>query len=150
MRSGGTGQRNKRPARRSQYLFVVGACTLTMRGGSSARHRHRSARDFERLTEDRRANDLAITLAPGASTPPGCNRAVRGQVGTGRDALIEFGSAEELRPVAAHFAGPQLRGHLLAGGGGDRHFLAPFGAVANFSAQVLARRKLSSVCWCTS
>ena len=74
-----------------------------------------------RLTGDQRINDLALWLAPGAST------------GAVEDGLRRLASAARLRRLAARVRGaardprdlaahlrPQLRRHLLAAGGGDR------------------------------
>ncbi|MBC7702359.1 MAG: FtsX-like permease family protein, partial [Rhodoferax sp.] len=96
-------------------------------------------RDFERLTGDRRANDLAITLAPGAD-PTQVQQAIREvareQAG---DALIEFGSAGEIRALSLRIFDRSfavtywLQAVAIA--------IGLFGVAANFSAQVLARRK---------
>jgi putative ABC transport system permease protein len=96
-------------------------------------------RDFERLTGDRRANDLAITLAPGAD-PTRVQQAVReaARLEAG-DALIEFGSAGEIRALSLRIFDRSfavtywLQAVAIA--------IGLFGVAANFSAQVLARRK---------
>ena len=96
-------------------------------------------RDFERLTGDRRANDLAITLAPGADptrVQQAVREAARQQAG---DALIEFGSAREIRALSLRIFDRSfavtywLQAVAIA--------IGLFGVAANFSAQVLARRK---------
>ncbi len=96
-------------------------------------------RDFERLTDDRRANDLAITLAPGvdpASVQKAVRKAAQQQAG---DALIEFGSAGEIRALSLRIFDRSfavtywLQAVAIA--------IGLFGVAANFSAQVLARRK---------
>ena len=96
-------------------------------------------RDFERLTGDRRANDLAITLAPGvdpASVQKAVRNAAQQQAG---DALIEFGSAGEIRALSLRIFDRSfavtywLQAVAIA--------IGLFGVAANFSAQVLARRK---------
>ena len=99
--------------------------------------------DFVRLTGDRRVNDLALWLAPGA-----------------REDAVQAG----IRQLAAQSTGPSLNSELidLASAGQirtrslqifDRSFavtywlqavaiaIGLFGVAANFSAQVLARRK---------
>ena len=96
-------------------------------------------RDFERLTGDRRANDLAITLAPGAD-PTRVQQAIRevAQEQAG-DALIEFGSAGDIRALSLRIFDRSfavtywLQAVAIA--------IGLFGVAANFSAQVLARRK---------
>jgi putative ABC transport system permease protein len=100
-------------------------------------------KDFVRLTGDRRVNDLALWLAPGA-----------------REDTVQAG----IRQLAAQTSGPGLNNELieLASAGEirvrslqifDRSFavtywlqavaiaIGLFGVAANFSAQVLARRK---------
>ena len=96
-------------------------------------------RDFERLTGDRRANDLAITLAPGAD-PTRVQQAIRevAQEQAG-DALLEFGSAGDIRALSLRIFDRSfavtywLQAVAIA--------IGLFGVAANFSAQVLARRK---------
>jgi putative ABC transport system permease protein len=95
--------------------------------------------DYVRLTGDRQVNDLALSLAPGANAAQ-VQRAVRALVdrlqGPG---LLEMASAGELRTTSLRIF--------------DRSFavtywlqavavaIGLFGVAANFSAQVLARRK---------
>ena len=96
-------------------------------------------RDYERLTGDLRANDLAITLAGGAD-PARVQQAIRDvarqQAGS---ALIEFGSAGEIRALSLRIFDRSfavtywLQAVAIA--------IGLFGVAANFSAQVLARRK---------
>ncbi len=97
-------------------------------------------RDFERLTHDRRINDMALTLAPGADTAQ-VQQAVRTVAAqqAGSADVVEIASAADIR-------GRSLRIF-------DRSFavtywlqavaiaIGLFGVAASFSAQVLARRK---------
>ena len=96
-------------------------------------------RDFERLTGDRRANDLALTLAPGtdaAAVQQAIRNAAQQQAG---QALIEFGSVGEIRALSLRIFDRSfavtywLQAVAIA--------IGLFGVAANFSAQVLARRK---------
>ena len=96
-------------------------------------------RDFERLTGDRRANDLALWLAPGAD-PLKVQQALRGAARqlTG-DALIEFAGVGDIRALSLKIFDRSfavtywLQAVAIA--------IGLFGVAANFSAQVLARRK---------
>ena len=96
-------------------------------------------RDYERLSGDARVNDLAITLAPGAD-PGQAQQAIRdvAQRFSG-SALIEFGSAGEIRALSLRIFDRSfavtywLQAVAIA--------IGLFGVAANFSAQVLARRK---------
>jgi putative ABC transport system permease protein len=97
--------------------------------------------DFERLTGDRLANDLALWLAPGASEDA-VRQAVRGlarrQDGAAAD-LIEFSSARALRANSLRifdrsFAVTYWLQAVAVG-------IGLFGVAASFGAQVLARRK---------
>ena len=77
----------------------------------------------ERLTGDARVNDLQLWLAPGARRRRRCSRrcARWPQREAGAAELVEIASAAgTARHLAAHLR-PQLRRHLLAAGGRDRH-----------------------------
>jgi putative ABC transport system permease protein len=97
-------------------------------------------RDFERLTGDTRTNDLAIWLAPGtdpARLQEAIREAARASAGS---ALLEFASVRpksgplSLRIFDRSFAVTYwLQAVAIA--------IGLFGVAANFSAQVLARRK---------
>ncbi|MEH3087879.1 MAG: FtsX-like permease family protein [Xylophilus ampelinus] len=98
--------------------------------------------DFERLTGDRDANDLALWLAPGASED-GVRRAVRAlaaqRAGAASADLIEFASAQALRANSLRifdrsFAVTYWLQAVAVG-------IGLFGVAASFGAQVLARRK---------
>ncbi len=96
-------------------------------------------RDFERLTGDRRANDIALWLAPGTD-PAQLQQAIRdtAQRHAGA-ALVEFSSAGEIRALSLRIFDRSfavtywLQAVAIA--------IGLFGVAANFSAQVLARRK---------
>ena len=100
-------------------------------------------RDFVRLTGDRRVNDLALWLSPGANED-----AVQTAIRQLADAASNQGTGTDLIELAS--AG-QIRAHSLRIF--DRSFavtywlqavaiaIGLFGVAANFSAQVLARRK---------
>jgi putative ABC transport system permease protein len=108
-------------------------------------------RDFERLTGDRRANDLALWLTDHADTGQ-VQQAIRAlasrqsnypaadPAGTpGRGDLIEFASASEIRATSLKifdrsFAVTYWLQAVAIG-------IGLFGIAASFSAQVLARRK---------
>ena len=96
-------------------------------------------RDYERLTGDRRANDLAITLTPGTD-PALVQEAVRSAAAPeAGGASIEIGSAGEIRALSLRIFDRSfavtywLQAVAIA--------IGLFGVAANFSAQVLARRK---------
>ena len=96
-------------------------------------------RDFERLTGDRRANDLALWLAPGAD-PLKVQQALRGAARQlSGDALIEFAGVGDIRALSLKIFDRSfavtywLQAVAIA--------IGLFGVAANFSAQVLARRK---------
>ena len=99
-------------------------------------------RDFVELTGDARVNDLALWLAEGAREDA-VQQAVRERAGTasgtGSGDLIEFASAREIRATSLRifdrsFAVTHwLQAVAIA--------IGLFGVAANFSAQVLARRK---------
>ncbi len=95
--------------------------------------------DFERLTGDRRANDLALWLVPGADSAT-VQQAVRDAARQqGGAMLIEFASAGEIRALSLRIFDRSfavtywLQAVAIA--------IGLFGVAANFSAQVLARRK---------
>ncbi|MCZ8255777.1 MAG: ABC transporter permease, partial [Polaromonas sp.] len=97
-------------------------------------------RDFERLTGDRRANELALWLDAGASDGQ-VQQAVRGlaQRQSGAGALLEMASVSQLRATSLKIFDRSfavtywLQGVAIA--------IGLFGVAASFSAQVLARRK---------
>ncbi|KQP22535.1 FtsX-like permease family protein [Pseudorhodoferax sp. Leaf267] len=97
--------------------------------------------DFERLSGDRRVNDIAIWLTPG--TEPGAlQQGLRAQVearAPGAGALLEFTSVGALRAISLRifdrsFAVTYWLQAVAIG-------IGLFGVAASFSAQVLARRK---------
>jgi putative ABC transport system permease protein len=97
-------------------------------------------RDFERLTGDRRANELALWLEPGASDSQ-VQQAVRGlaERQSGAGALLEMASVSQLRATSLKIFDRSfavtywLQAVAIA--------IGLFGVAASFSAQVLARRK---------
>ncbi|GAB3477743.1 ABC transporter permease [Polaromonas eurypsychrophila] len=98
-------------------------------------------RDFERLTGDRRVNDLALWLAPGAAEPQ-VQQAVRALAqaqSPGAGELIEFASSSQIRASSLRIFDRSfavtywLQAVAIA--------IGLFGVAASFSAQVLARRK---------
>lgn len=98
------------------------------------------SRDFEALTGDRRVNDLALWLAPGASDAQ-LQQAVRdlAQAQSGAGGLIEFASSSQIRATSLRIFDRSfavtywLQAVAIA--------IGLFGVAASFSAQVLARRK---------
>ncbi len=107
-------------------------------------------RDYERLTGDRRVNDLALWLAEGADPaqvqaavrraalpPPDAGNSAQGTVGL--DTLLEFASASQIRATSLRIFDRSfavtywLQAVAIA--------IGLFGVAASFSAQVLARRK---------
>jgi putative ABC transport system permease protein len=97
-------------------------------------------RDFERLTGDRRANELQLWLAPGADAAQ-VQQAIRAlaQRESGSAGVIEFSSAQQLRAISLRifdrsFAVTYWLQAVAIG-------IGLFGIAASFSAQVLARRK---------
>jgi len=104
-----------------------------------------SRTDFERLTGDQRANDLALWLDD-PSTADQAQQAIRalaedGQRGlsTGSGELLEFGTAAQIRATSLRvfdrsFAVTYWLQAVAVG-------IGLFGVAASFSAQVLARRK---------
>jgi putative ABC transport system permease protein len=99
-----------------------------------------ASRDFERLTGDRRANELALWLDPGASDSQ-VQQAVRGlaERQSGAGALLEMASVSQLRATSLKIFDRSfavtywLQAVAIA--------IGLFGVAASFSAQVLARRK---------
>ena len=98
-------------------------------------------RDFERLTGDRRVNDIALWLAPGTDQPQ-VQQAVRALAQTqspGAAELIEFASSSQIRATSLRIFDRSfavtywLQAVAIA--------IGLFGVAASFSAQVLARRK---------
>ncbi|MDO9359395.1 MAG: FtsX-like permease family protein [Polaromonas sp.] len=98
-------------------------------------------RDFERLTGDRRVNDLALWLAPGASdaqVQPAVRALAQAQ-SPGAEDLIEFASSSQIRATSLRIFDRSfavtywLQAVAIA--------IGLFGVAASFSAQVLARRK---------
>ncbi len=95
--------------------------------------------DFERLTGDRRVNDLAVSLAPGAdaaAVQAGVRALVQALPG---GAVPDIASASEIRAISLRifdrsFAVTYWLQAVAIG-------IGLFGVAANFSAQVLARRK---------
>ena len=97
-------------------------------------------RDYERLTGDRRANELQLWLAPGAAAGP-VERAIRdlAQRESGVAGMVDFATASELRAISLRifdrsFAVTYWLQAVAIG-------IGLFGIAASFSAQVLARRK---------
>ena len=96
--------------------------------------------DFERLTGDRRANDLQIWLAPAAQLSQ-VQQSIRllAQREAGSGGVVEFASAQELRMASLRIFDRSfavtywLQAVAIA--------IGLFGIAASFSAQVLARRK---------
>lgn len=101
--------------------------------------------DFERLTGDRRANDLALWLTPDADSAQ-VQQAIRsvvqaasGSTGGDNSSVIEIASASEIRATSLRifdrsFAVTYWLQAVAIG-------IGLFGVAASFSAQVLARRK---------
>jgi putative ABC transport system permease protein len=97
-------------------------------------------RDLENLTGDRRVNDLALWLAPGASDAQ-LQQSIRAlaQAQSGAGELIEFASSSQIRATSLRIFDRSfavtywLQAVAIA--------IGLFGVAASFSAQVLARRK---------
>jgi putative ABC transport system permease protein len=97
-------------------------------------------RDFERLTSDRRVNDLALWLS-GQATEAQVQASVRDLAArqTGAQGLIELASVSQIRATSLRIFDRSfavtywLQGVAIA--------IGLFGVAASFSAQVLARRK---------
>jgi putative ABC transport system permease protein len=99
------------------------------------------SRDFQRLTGDRRANELQLWLAPGAAAAPveASIRQLAQRESASSAGLLEFASAQELRATSLRifdrsFAVTYWLQAVAIG-------IGLFGVAASFSAQVLARRK---------
>ncbi len=99
-----------------------------------------SAADFERLTGDRRVNDIALWLKEGTS-PAEAELALRELADQQGNAgkLLEFASAQSIRAISLRifdrsFAVTYWLQAVAIG-------IGLFGVAASFSAQVLARRK---------
>ena len=96
--------------------------------------------DWRRLTGDARINDLALWLAPGASTTQVQDELRRIAAASGYDAtLLEFAAPREIRATSLRIFDRSfavtywLQAVAIA--------IGLFGIAASFSAQVLARRK---------
>lgn len=95
--------------------------------------------DYQRLSGDRRVNDLALHLAPGADEDA-VREAIRALAdAAGAQELIEFASAGQIRAISLRifdrsFAVTYWLQAVAIG-------IGLFGVAASFSAQVLARRK---------
>jgi putative ABC transport system permease protein len=97
-------------------------------------------RDFERLSGDRRVNDLALWLSPGAKDAD-VQQAIRdlAERQSGGGALVEMASVSQIRANSLRIFDRSfavtywLQGVAIA--------IGLFGVAASFSAQVLARRK---------
>lgn len=94
--------------------------------------------DFQRLSDDRRANDLALWLKADADLAS-VQQTIRALAGEGSAGLIEFASAREIRAISLKifdrsFAVTYWLQAVAIG-------IGLFGVAASFSAQVLARRK---------
>ncbi|WP_114974070.1 FtsX-like permease family protein [Rhodoferax ferrireducens] len=98
-------------------------------------------RVFERLTGDRRANDLALWLQD-AAEPERVQQALRklaDQHGLGAGQLLDFGTASQIRATSLRIFDRSfavtywLQGVAIG--------IGLFGVAASFSAQVLSRRK---------
>ena len=97
-------------------------------------------RDFERLTGDARANDLALWLSGDASDAQ-VQQAIRGlaEQQSGAGALLDMASVSQIRATSLRIFDRSfavtywLQGVAIA--------IGLFGVAASFSAQVLARRK---------
>jgi putative ABC transport system permease protein len=96
---------------------------------------------FERLTGDRRANDLALWLTQPSDAPQvqQALRALAEQMGAGTGELMEFGTPGQIRATSLRIFDRSfavtywLQAVAIA--------IGLFGVAASFSAQVLARRK---------
>ena len=96
--------------------------------------------DFERLSGDRRVNDLALWL-DGKASDAGVQQAIREQADrqSGSGALLEMASVSQIRATSLRIFDRSfavtywLQGVAIA--------IGLFGVAASFSAQVLARRK---------
>ena len=119
-------------------FFVAGVWRdYARQSGSIAMDR----RGYERISPDRRVNDLAVWLQDGASpaTVQQGIRALAEQEAPGAGALLEFGTASQIRATSLKifdrsFAVTYWLQAVAIG-------IGLFGVAASFSAQVLARRK---------
>jgi putative ABC transport system permease protein len=98
-------------------------------------------RAFQQLTGDRRANDLALWLSPGAETErvQQALRQLADASSEGSGQLLEFGTSRQIRATSLKifdrsFAVTYWLQAVAIG-------IGLFGVAASFSAQVLARRK---------
>ena len=103
--------------------------------GSIVMHRA----DYVRLSGDRRINDLAVALQPGADTTQVQTAIRQLAIAQGAGNLLEFASAAEIRSISLKifdrsFAVTYWLQAVAIG-------IGLFGVAASFSAQVLARRK---------
>lgn len=126
---------------KSAIFFIAGVWRDYARQGGAIAI---SQRDFERLTGDRRVNDLALWLEPSAQTDE-VQKALRNLAdrespeSRGSGALIEFASSREIRTISLKIFDRSfavtywLQGVAIA--------IGLFGVAASFSAQVLSRRK---------
>ncbi|MBK9200711.1 FtsX-like permease family protein [Candidatus Skiveiella danica] len=125
----------------SATFFVAGVWRdYARQSGAIVIDRH----DYERLTGDRRVNDLALWLADGADAAQ-VQAAVRRAAGSGApgadglDTGLEFASAAQIRATSLRIFDRSfavtywLQAVAIA--------IGLFGVAASFSAQVLARRK---------
>ena len=99
-------------------------------------------RDFERLTGDRRANELALWLGDDPAAARQAQQALRDladQLSAGSGQMLEFGTARQIRATSLKIFDRSfavtywLQAVAIA--------IGLFGVAASFSAQVLARRK---------
>ncbi len=129
---------NAVPAGDATVFYVAGVWRDYARQfGAIAMDRH----DFERLTGDRRVNDLALWLTPGVAEAE-VQQAVRALAqarSPGAGELIEFASSRQIRATSLRIFDRSfavtywLQAVAIA--------IGLFGVAASFSAQVLARRK---------
>ncbi len=98
-------------------------------------------RDFEQLTGDRRANDVALWLSEQSDTQTVQQnlRKLADKFGAGAGQLLEFGTSRQIRAISLKifdrsFAVTYWLQAVAIG-------IGLFGVAASFSAQVLARRK---------
>lgn len=99
-------------------------------------------RDFERLTGDQRANELALWLGDDPADAEHAQQALRDladQLSAGSGQMLEFGTARQIRATSLKIFDRSfavtywLQAVAIA--------IGLFGVAASFSAQVLARRK---------
>ncbi len=95
--------------------------------------------DFKRITGDQRVNELSLTLAPGADIDAVRSQARKLAQGSGGATQLDMASASELRATSLRIFDRSfavtywLQAVAIA--------IGLFGVAANFSAQLLARRK---------